>query len=547
MQNISDVVGELSRATEESHSLPDRIDLLQQCTSNLAKHAISWAQSACRAKGDSIYLADELLTGPAVVLRQLQLTKATLHDVISVGRPRLPGRLKESLTGRFDIPVVPAKGLYDALLFQGISASVRFAAGTESSAIHGDKLASLTAHQTRGIVAVLGAGNVSSIPVTDSLSKIFFDRKRVILKMNPVNEYLAQAFQDILAPLVDANLLRIVTGGADIGHELIHHPEVDSVHITGSDASHDRIVWGVTAEERARRKADNNPVLTKSISSELGNVTPWIIVPGEYRERELDAQAEHIASSITNNASFNCIATKLVITCRGWPQRDAFIAAIQKHLKATPLRPSYYPGAADRYQQFSTTDTQLDENGCLPWLFLPDQKYDERPDLFEQESFTCICAETALDAPSPVEFLQSAVSLANEKVTGTLCATITVTGDFEREHAKTLDTCIDELRYGTVCINQWSGLAYALITVPWGACPGSKLDNVESGIGSVHNTYLLDGFQKSVLRGPLINFPKPVWFAGNRKSVTVAKHLLNLYAKPALIRLPKLLLAALRG
>ena len=31
---------------------------------------------------------------------------------------------------------------------------------------------------------------------------------------------------------------------------------------------------------------------------------------------ELRAQAETIASSIVNNASFNCIATKLIVTCQ---------------------------------------------------------------------------------------------------------------------------------------------------------------------------------------------------------------------------------------
>ena len=46
---------------------------------------------------------------------------------------------------------------------------------------------------------VLGAGNVSSIPATDTISKVFQEGQVVLLKMNPVNEYLGPIFERLFA------------------------------------------------------------------------------------------------------------------------------------------------------------------------------------------------------------------------------------------------------------------------------------------------------------------------------------------------------------
>ena len=99
---------------------------------------------------------------------------------------------------------------------------------------------------------------------------------------------------------------------------------MDAVHITGSVAAHEAIIWGADPAERERRKRADEPLLDKPITSELGNVSPWIIVPGHYSSLQLQAQVENVAASITNNAGFNCVATRVIITCKHWPQREEF-------------------------------------------------------------------------------------------------------------------------------------------------------------------------------------------------------------------------------
>ena len=126
---------------------------------------------------------------------------------------------------------------------------------------------------------------------------------------------------------------------------------VEEIHITGSDKTHDAIVFGV-GEEGARRKANREPRNTKPLSSELGNVSPIIIVPGPWSQKDLDFHGVNLASSLCNNSGFNCAATRVVIQHEQWGQREALLGSFQKALKNAEDRKPYYPGAADRQKMF---------------------------------------------------------------------------------------------------------------------------------------------------------------------------------------------------
>lgn len=551
-ESVGDTITRLHRLIEPvvRLSIPARIALCRDCMAGVIEHAEHWAASAAVAKGltaDSEVRAEDMLSGPAVVARQLQLTMQTLSALQSAGRPTLPGKVYRLPSQKVCVPVFPTNGYFDSLTFMGLRGTVRMQDGVEPERIHGDLPEQVSEGLISGISAVLGAGNVSSIPVTDSLNRIMFEGRRVVLKMNPVNEYLTPIFQKVFAPLIRENLLAIVTGGADVGTELVNHSCVSDVHITGSEATHDKIVWGTDPEQAQQRKQNNTPLLTKPVTSELGNVTPWIIVPGHYSKNQLQSQAQHVATSITNNASFNCLATKVVVTWNRWQQREEFLALVQHFLKQTPARPAYYPGAAERFRRFSGLETTPDDNNCLPWTLLEDQKFDERQMLFREESFVCVCAETQLGGESPAEFLRLATEFVNQQMTGTLCASVTFPAAFRKQNGEAAESALRQLRYGSVCVNQWSGLAYGLVSPPWGAYPGETLQDIQSGIGNVHNTYLLHGVEKTVLEGPLINFPKPIWFPSHRNGLSVARQLLALYNHPSMIRLPKLFAGALMG
>ncbi len=531
-------------------SVEGRVRLCRECLNGLLEVAEEWIYAGARAKqcpGQDSVLAEELLSGPAVVARQLQLTMQTLRAIQSGSNPRLPGSIQRLTNGQLTVPVFPTRGFFDSLTFSGLRGHVRLRNDVSENEIHGRRVEIARGETTTGITAVLGAGNVSSIPVSDCLNRILFDRRQVVLKMNPVNQYLFDIFRRALEPLIRANLLRIITGSADVGRQLVHHPSISDVHVTGSVATHEAIVWGDSPEERQRRKQSNAPQLTKPVTSELGNVSPWIIVPGRYSLGQLRSQAQHLAASITNNVSFNCLSTKVIVTWKHWEQRTLFLELINRFLAETPRRPAYYPGAAARYQRFAANGVHADDSHRFPWTLLTNQSIDDRPELFREESFVCVCAETTLDGSSPVNFLEGATEFLNDRVFGSLCASVTFPTVFRRERQADTERCLQNLRYGTVCVNQWSGLAYGLVSPPWGAWPGATLANLDSGIGDVHNIYLLDHFEKTVLQGPLINFPKPVWFPNHKNALKVAKRLFALYDVPSITRLPPLFAAALLG
>jgi hypothetical protein len=61
-----------------------------------------------------------------------------------------------------------------------------------------------------------------------------------------------------------------------------------------------------------------------------------------------------------------------------------------------------------------------------------------------------------------------------------------------------------------------------------------NIAGAESGQGFVHNTYLLDHLEKSVVRGPLVDFIRPVWFPSHRYPLELGQALFDFYASDSL-------------
>jgi acyl-CoA reductase-like NAD-dependent aldehyde dehydrogenase len=533
--------------------LAKRIELAEACLDGAVAATDRWVAEACRAKGIELGTpleGEEMAAGPLATVRYLTLLIRSLRDIERTGEVKLPGKIDTTKTGQLRVQVFPTRGLYDSVLFAGFRADVWMQPGVTR-----DNLAKHSACYVRpesapaGIALVLGAGNVSSIAPTDAFSKLFQEGKVVLLKMNPVNEYLGGIFAQAFIPLIEAGFLRIIYGGADVGTYAVEHELVDEVHITGSIFSHETIVWGPPGPDRERRKAEGAARLQKRITSELGNVTPWIVIPGPYSDRELTFQAENVAAMITNNASFNCIATKMLVTSRSWPQRQQFLDKIEAVLARIPRRRAYYPGAEERFTRFTGRKPEPGPQGTLPWTLVRDVTQDRDAHYFEEESFVCVCAETALDVASAEEFVDRVGDFVNDRLWGNLGAGLMVHPKFRRQpgNEERFQDLIARLRFGTVGINHWPAISYALMCTPWGGFPEGTLEDPKSGLGWVHNTYLLDAAQKTVIEGPLTMMPKPFWFPTHKTANILARKTVDLTYRPAWWKLPGLMLPALRG
>src|SRR5262249_165919 len=271
------------------------------------------------------------------------------------------------------------------------------------------------------VALVLGAGNVSSIGPADALYKLFVEDQVVLFKANPVNAYVGPLIEEAFRALIEPGYLQVVYGGAAEGGYTRSHPDVEEVHVTGSDKPFEAIVFG-TGPEGAARKAAGTPLLTKRVTGELGNVSPVIVVPGPWSASDLAYHAAHLASMLTNNAGFNCNATRVILTHDGWQQRPALLAKLREILGNTPPRPAYYPGARDRHAAFLGAHPESVQLGGaqgdqLPWTLVEGVSPDRADDIvFTTEAFCSLFAETPLPAQSIAEYVTRAVAFCNDRI-----------------------------------------------------------------------------------------------------------------------------------
>ncbi len=545
-----------ARTRWETTPIKVRAAMAEQAMLDTLEVADKWVRVACDAKGiaaDGPYAGEEWQSGPALLIRNLRLLSRTLRSIEEKGHPPV-GKVSTRPDGTVVVDVFPTDN-YDRALFAGVKGQVWMRSGVTEKTLF-DHMASAYRNGTpAALCVVLGAGNISSIPAMDAIYEMYAENSVVILKMNPVNAYLGPIFEKALKVFVDAGFLSIVQGGADTGEFLVFHDGVERVHITGSDKAHNTIVFGPGPEGRARREA-NQPRLHKPISAELGNVTPVIVVPGPWSDGDIAFQGENLASGLTHNAGFNCIANRVIINHEAWERRSDLIASVRSFLDRIPTRPAYYPGAAERRQAYlDHYGDAVHEHGeasadALPWTLVTGVDPSNPSEMcFETECFTSLFSETSIEASSVPEYVAKAVDLCNEAIWGTLGVTILVHPKSMKdpEVKAAVEKAITDLRYGTVAVNVWAAVTYAMVTTPWGAYPGHTLQEIGSGRGVVHNALLFDSSLKSVAYAPFRQFPKPVWFGTNRTATKTLRVLTHLEADPSPGKLMKAAAHAARG
>ena len=536
----------------------ERIALLRQVRTRLIADADAWVDLAARRKGlepDSPLIGEEWSSGPWVTLLTIDLM---IEGLSHLGDPDFvqgfPGR--RTRTGQLAVEVFP-RSIFDHLLLSGVKAEIWMEPGVDRAGLAATRgpAAASDPDLREKVSLVLGAGNITSIAPLDALYKLFTDDSVVLLKLNPVLESLAPVFERILEPLIKPGFLRIVTGGADVGGYLARHPVVQTLHITGSEQSHNAIVYG-PGPEGEHRRAESSPLNFKPITSELGGVGPTIVAPGRWTDADLRFQAEHIATQKLHNAGFNCIAVQVLILPEAWKQADAFEHEVRQAIARAARRPLYYPGTEERLKAYGDRFAAPTGDRLMARL-----GHDAAADAYaaSTEVFGPALAVVRLSGDTPLAYLQGAADYANDRLHGGLAANIVIDPKTERALGAGLEDVVARLRFGTVAINAWSGLGYLLTQTPWGGWPGQPLNDVQSGIGFVHNAYMFGAAQRSVVRAPFRPFPRnllhgefallprPPWFVTNRNAAKVARGLMDFQARPSWLKLPGIFANALTG
>jgi acyl-CoA reductase-like NAD-dependent aldehyde dehydrogenase len=537
--------------------ITERLALARAMLAGFARVAERSVQAGCAAKGipaGTPLEGEEWATGAWCVLRHLRLVCDALASIARTGTTAL-GPLSRTLEGQVSARVVPVDR-WDKILFGGITVETHFLPEVSEAEVHATRARQYRhpSHQGRTVL-VLGAGNLGSIPAMDVITKLFNEQKACVLKMSPINAYLGPYLEEAFAEPIARGYLAIVYGGAAEGAYLAEHQGIDEIHVTGSDSTYEALVWGPAGPEREVRKARGDRRLSKPITAELGCVSPVLVVPGPYDRGELAFQSEAIAGAVTANVSFLCNAAKVVVSPRRWAARQALLDGIERVLAATAPRSAYYPGAAERWQRLTRGRRDVRTigqagPGQLPWALLPGLDAENAGDAaFRSEAFCPLLAETEVASDDPLEYLDRAVEFVNQRLWGTLSATLIVHPRTMRDPrlAEAVERAIGRLRYGTVAVNAWSGLSFAFSSPPWGAYPGSTPEDIQSGTGFVHNTAMLSGIEKVVLRHPLTVRPKPITFPSHRTAHRLGRKLAELEARPSWGRVAGVVGTAMRG
>jgi hypothetical protein len=63
-------------------------------------------------------------------------------------------------------------------------------------------------------------------------------------------------------------------------------------------------------------------------------VTPHIVVPSKavWSQKELQHHAAMAVAAIVINSGHNCNGTEVIVTAKGWPQREAFLKTVEQVL-----------------------------------------------------------------------------------------------------------------------------------------------------------------------------------------------------------------------
>ncbi|HET7902372.1 MAG TPA: aldehyde dehydrogenase family protein [Candidatus Nanopelagicales bacterium] len=540
--------------------LAEKIAMLDRLRPRILAESDDMVAAIQRAKGidpSTVWGAEDWLSMQWAFLQGVNSLLLTLRRIEKGEPPLALDRAYSRPDGQTVVKVFPST-VVDRLLLSGYSAEVWMQPGvTPAQAV--DSAASPyrgRGFADPGVWLVLGAGNLGSITTFDILHVLYTEGSVAVVKMNPVNDYLSPFFARIFQEFVDAGWLRFVHGGGALGSYLAYHDEVDAVHMTGHASTHDAIVWG-RGEEGAARKKAGTPLLTKPMTSELGGISPLIVVPGDWSDADLQYQAEHIVTSKLNNSGHNCIGTQVVVLPETWDRADALLDRVRAVMRSLPPRSNYYPSSAENVA--AAAEGHEAEEFDVSCVLVPDLDATKAESLFVDEVFAGALGVVRLPGDGVEDYLVNAVAFANDVLPGNLGATIVVSPETEKQYAAAVDRAIADMRFGSVGVNIWSAVAFLLGYTPWGAFPGDTLDDVRSGIGVVHNTFMLERTQKSVarmpfrplhralLKGHLHMSPKPPFFVTNKTGETTARRLAEFLATDKPLALPGVFASALRG
>ena len=515
--------------------------MLEETISNIKEVAFFWATICSDNKGTTKTPAEgeEWLGGPfaSVLATQYYIKSLTNDDDLVEKKYNSEENsykvFPNSFTERITFPFIDAKVIFNkSMSFEDINKYRGFSKRYDIDP---------------SITLVLGAGNFSSIPYLDVLYHLITRKSVILLKLNPVNEYLKPVFEKVFQSFIERGYIIVTTGNIDESKYMANHPGINNIHLTGSDKTFEDIVYGRELTEKERKSKSLSKINNKPITSELGNVTPIIIHPGKWSTSDIKYQARKIVTAKLNNNGFNCIAAQVVVLPDGWGQTETLIKFVKHYMSKAKERKAYYPESIERLEKLEKDKgyERVNALSCVTPHLTREIKAYSKFEMDEVWSSTIYFKK--IEYTSVEDFANKAIDYCNDELWGNLGVSVIIK-DHDRKFNKHITNLyIDKLNYGTVAVNEWAAIGYIIPQLPWGGFPGNRDNDIQSGQSVVHNSMLFESPLKGVVNTKfrISRLIDPPWFVTNKKARRLFKNLTYYQINNSNINFLKLIFAAL--
>ena len=515
--------------------------MLEETISNIKEVAFFWATICSDNKGTTKTPAEgeEWLGGPfaSVLATQYYIKSLTNDDDLVEKKYNSEENsykvFPNSFTERITFPFIDAKVIFNkSMSFEDINKYRGFSKRYDIDP---------------SITLVLGAGNFSSIPYLDVLYHLITRKSVILLKLNPVNEYLKPVFEKVFQSFIERGYIIVTTGNIDESKYMANHPGINHIHLTGSDKTFEDIVYGRELTEKERKSKSLSKINNKPITSELGNVTPIIIHPGKWSTSDIKYQARKIVTAKLNNNGFNCIAAQVVVLPDGWGQTETLIKFVKHYMSKAKERKAYYPESIERLEKLEKDKgyERVNSLSCVTPHLTREIKAYSKFEIDEVWSSTIYFKK--IEYTSIEDFANKAIDYCNDELWGNLGVSVIIK-DHDRKFNKHITNLyIEKLNYGTVAINEWAAIGYIIPQLPWGGFPGNRDNDIQSGQSVVHNSMLFESPLKGVVNTKfrISRIIDPPWFVTNKKARRLFKNLTYYQIHNSNINFLKLIFAAL--
>ena len=397
------------------------------------------------------------------------------------------------------------------------------------------------------ITLVLGAGNFSSIPYLDVLYHLITRRSVILLKLNPVNEYLKPVFEKVFKNFIERGYIIVTNGNINESKYMATHPGINHIHLTGSDKTYEDIVYGRELTDNERSIKTLSKINSKPITSELGNVTPIIIHPGNWSTSDIKYQARKIVTGKLNNNGFNCIAAQVVVLPDGWGHTETLIKYVKYYMSKAKDRKAYYPDSIERLTKLEKDKSYERANSlsCTTPHLTREIKAYNKYELDEVWSSTIYFRK--IEYSNAEDYVKKSIDYCNNELWGNLGVSVIIKDHNNKFNKHITNSYMEHLNYGTVAINEWAAIGYIIPQLPWGGYPGNKDNDIQSGQSVVHNSMLFESPLKGIVETKfrISRFIDPPWFITNKKSRRLFMNLTYFQINNTKINLIKLIFSAL--